>query len=404
MPPGTFGIETIQSATKFGRTGRSRAPWRGRDAGDFDLAIRWLERVARPPFYVQVWARTPHWPVPRIPKGLTNANTTAFSAHFETRLADGLNTSLLGPGMKAKVARLWNSQCERHENETLSNHRKLRSGLAAYLGELMALDASIARLLAAVDTHDLRNSTVVVFSSDHGPEDLVNPTTKMPRAAELGSTGLCRGCKGTWREGGVRVPYLVRWPGRVPAGRVDDESVVSHVDWFPTLLAAASVPLQPRQFALDGENVLPRWLGERGPRTAPLFWSSRSVDGWGAAMRLGPHKITMVHHAGHAEPLEEVAVHHIPHDPAEAHPLGESGAAGAGLARSLCRRLDAFLDACSSHGCTEKLLLPADSSVLKQPSAGAASLYDLAAIDAAAILSTQSECHGAVRGARQHSG
>ena len=187
----------------------------------------------------------------------------------------------------------------------------------------------------------------------------------------------------------MRVPYLVRWPGRVPAGRVDDESVVSHVDWFPTLLAAASVPLQPRQFALDGENVLPRWLGERGPRTAPLFWSSRSARGWGAAIRVGPHKYTLVHHAG-ADPAEEVAVHHIPHDPAEAHPLSDSGASGAELARSLRDRLDAFLDACSSHGCTEKLPLPANSSFLKQPSAGAASLYDLAAVDAAAILSTES--------------
>jgi arylsulfatase A-like enzyme len=70
-----------------------------------------------------------------------------------------------------------------------------------------------------------------------------------------------RGSKWNLYEGGVRVPWLVRWPGRVPAGAVSDVPFIN-TDMLPTLAAATGAPLPPG-VELDGRNVLPLWLGQR---------------------------------------------------------------------------------------------------------------------------------------------
>ena len=92
--------------------------------------------------------------------------------------------------------------------------------------------------------------------------------------------------------GGVNVPFLVRWPGVVPAGRVDKETALAGVDVFPTLLAAAGIP-SPHGYVSDGENMLSGWMGQtRQQRTKPVFWwwqGKHTGDDWPAfAMRDGP--------------------------------------------------------------------------------------------------------------------
>jgi len=136
--------------------------------------------------------------------------------------------------------------------------------MARYLGELWGLDVHIGRLLSAIDDAGLRNSTVVLFSSDHGPEQ--------SREAELGSTGLCRGGKQDVLEGGLRLPYVVRWPGRVPAGHVDAESLIGNVDFFATVAALARVPTSSIP-ATDGVSVAEQWLGRPGPRRGGAVWA-----------------------------------------------------------------------------------------------------------------------------------
>ena len=85
---------------------------------------------------------------------------------------------------------------------------------------------------------------------------------------------ICGGKHTHW-EGGVRVPWLVRWPGHVPAGRTDEQSVISGVDWLPTLCAIAGVKLNAADF--DGEDTSAAWLGKAPHvRTKPLLWKTSS--------------------------------------------------------------------------------------------------------------------------------
>ncbi|MBI4909102.1 MAG: sulfatase-like hydrolase/transferase, partial [Acidobacteria bacterium] len=89
----------------------------------------------------------------------------------------------------------------------------------------------------------------------------------------VGSPGPFRGRKRSLYEGGVRVPFLVRWPGHVPAGRVDG-SVIGSVDFIPTL-AKLTGAKPPSNAAPDGEDRSEVLLGASRPRTKPLFWEWR---------------------------------------------------------------------------------------------------------------------------------
>ena len=106
------------------------------------------------------------------------------------------------------------------------------------------------------------------------------------------STGGLRGRKRSLYLGGVGTPLIVRWPGHVPAGRVDTTTVLSGVDFFPTLLAAAGLT-PPSDYQPDGENVLEALRGENLDREKPIFWQWRGNHGQPAnwpvrGMRQGP--------------------------------------------------------------------------------------------------------------------
>jgi N-acetylgalactosamine-6-sulfatase len=88
----------------------------------------------------------------------------------------------------------------------------------------------------------------------------------------VGSSGGLRGEKRSLFEGGVRVPFIVRWPGHAPAGIKNDTTVFTAVDLLPTLCAAAGVKL-PGDYRGDGENLLAAFTGQPVRRTRPIFWS-----------------------------------------------------------------------------------------------------------------------------------
>src|SRR5690606_22292458 len=89
-----------------------------------------------------------------------------------------------------------------------------------------------------------------------------------------GSPGPFRGRKRSLYEGGVRVPFIVRWPGQIPSKRVDETSVVSAVDFLPTVCRLAGVDL-PADYHGDGEDVSDILRGATGARTSPLLWEWR---------------------------------------------------------------------------------------------------------------------------------
>ena len=132
-----------------------------------------------------------------------------------------------------------------------------------YAALIETLDDTVGRLLARLEALGLATNTLVIFTSDNGglhvPEG--------PHPAITHNTPFRAG-KGFLYEGGLRVPLLVRWSGRVPAGRVVDAPVVN-TDWLPTLLELAG---QPVPADLDGVSLAALLTG-RGPAPRrPLFW------------------------------------------------------------------------------------------------------------------------------------
>ena len=130
---------------------------------------------------------------------------------------------------------------------------KDRVNLAAVISEM---DNQIGRLLDALPVN-----TLVIFASDNG----ALPTFKGERNVGL------RGSKLSLYEGGIRLPFIARWPGHVPAGMVDDTSVLHAVDMLPTLAAIGGAAL-PKRSAGDGLDISAALLGKPVERTKPLFW------------------------------------------------------------------------------------------------------------------------------------
>lgn len=142
---------------------------------------------------------------------------------------------------------------------------------------LSAMDDAIGAVLGKLHDSRLEEKTLVFFISDNG-----GPTPQTTsRNAPL------RGTKATTWEGGIRIPFMIQWKGRVPAGKVDDRPVIS-LDIHPTALAAAGIAL-PTDKKLDGVNLLPFLEAKRTGRPHDfLFWRF----GAQMAVRKGDWKIT----------------------------------------------------------------------------------------------------------------
>ncbi|MCB1227617.1 MAG: sulfatase-like hydrolase/transferase [Verrucomicrobiales bacterium] len=162
--------------------------------------------------------------------------------------------------------------------------------LRTYYAAVTRADRQVGRVLDLLDELSLAERTLVIFSSDNGPENSHDKPGQKFYFSQ-GYTGGLRGRKRSLLMGGVNVPFLVRWPGQVPAGRVDAETAVAAVDVLPTLLDAAKLPL-PKGYISDGESLWPAFQGQKQTREKPVFWIWRgghAGDDWPAlAMREGP--------------------------------------------------------------------------------------------------------------------
>ena len=132
--------------------------------------------------------------------------------------------------------------------------------LARYCGAVTCMDEAIGALVEAVEKAGQKDNTIVLFLSDNG-------------GSGNGDNAPLKGSKGTMWEGGLRVPFIIRWSGKVPAGRVTDEFLTS-LELVPTLLSAAGAK-GPEGVKLDGFDMLPVLRGEaRSPRQE-MFWQRR---------------------------------------------------------------------------------------------------------------------------------
>ena len=142
---------------------------------------------------------------------------------------------------------------------------------AAYAAMISGLDEGVGRVIARIESLSLTDNTVVIFASDNGGVGMQADAESGGRRTGVTDNAPLRGGKGMVYEGGIRVPFLVRWPGVVPPGSRSSDPV-SVVDLFPTLCEVAGVR-PPAGQPVDGINLLPLWKNAAAHlgRDA-LFW------------------------------------------------------------------------------------------------------------------------------------
>jgi arylsulfatase A len=158
-----------------------------------------------------------------------------------------------------------------------------RSRQGLYGDVVEEIDGTVGQVLAALGRLSLEHDTLLIFASDNGPW--------LSYGDHAGSAGPLREGKGTAFEGGVRVPFLARWPGRIPAGTVVREPAMT-IDVLPTIARLVGAPLPG--LPIDGRDVTPLLLGEpgaRSPHEALLFYYGAELR----ALRSGRHKLVLPH-------------------------------------------------------------------------------------------------------------
>jgi arylsulfatase A-like enzyme len=177
-----------------------------------------------------------------------------------------------------------------HLSEKYESMRTPENGWSIEEAGMAQLDDVVGAVLAHLKDNGLDNNTIVVFTTDNGAENFTWP--------DGGQTPFAGG-KGTGLEGGFRVPCIIRWPGHVPAGKVEN-SIVSGLDWFPTLVAAAGNPnitaelLNGKQLGdqtfkvhLDGYNQLDLITGKGPSARHEIFYFT---EGTLSAVRVNDYK------------------------------------------------------------------------------------------------------------------
>ncbi|MGI9470379.1 MAG: sulfatase family protein [Rubripirellula sp.] len=157
-----------------------------------------------------------------------------------------------------------------------------------YASVLSHADDRIGEVLGAIDRLGMTDNTLVIFSSDNGPARASRPTELALMhdtatcagygiAASKGVTGGRKGYKASLFEGGIGVPFIARWPGKVAANQVDDQSMISAVDLLPTFCELAGVDL-PNNYQPDGVSQVAALRGNTTPgRKKPLYWKMQSA-------------------------------------------------------------------------------------------------------------------------------
>lgn len=195
-----------------------------------DRAVQYIHRRREQPFYLALHYTAPHWPW----EGPTD---TAFS-------------------------RTLRATADTIQGRFVSGYADGGS-LGVFAAMVERLDQGVGRVARALHESGGDRDTFLVFTSDNGGERY---SYNWP--AREGKVSL--------HEGGIRVPAIVRWPGKVPAGRTTDETVIT-MDWSATMLALGGASADPR-YPLDGVDLLPLCQGRRAHLQRTLFWRTREQD------------------------------------------------------------------------------------------------------------------------------
>ena len=199
-----------------------------------DRAVEFIGRTRREPFLLSVHYNAPHWP--------------------------------------------WLTRGDAAESRRIEKIYHFDGGsLATYLTMIRQMDEGIGRILKALKAAKADRDTLVVFTSDNGGERFSDTWPLVGKKMDL-------------LEGGIRVPYIVRWPARVKAGGVTAQHAVT-MDWVATFLEAAGVAPHP-EYPLDGQSLLPVLRNPARTFTRELYWKMLYRDQ--KAMRTGDWKYLSV--------------------------------------------------------------------------------------------------------------
>lgn len=279
--PGAYGIDHFKTRDSHDDSWAEAAkdPWfRAKSTTMImDEAIRFIEQHKSKQFYANLWTLVPHATLNPM------ADQMAPYERFQPM------------GVEHKSAR------------------------QIFYASVTDLDTQIGRLMAKLEELDLVKHTIVVFSSDNGPEEM---TIRNAGHSAAGSAGPFRGRKRSLYEGGVRVPLIASWPGRI-AARVNTSSVIGAVDFLPTVARVTNAKI-PKDWRLDGEEIIDTLTGANRPRRKPLYWEWRfNIAGPqincspSLAIRDGDYKL-MVNRDGSRQEL-----YNIPKDPMELNNLSD---------------------------------------------------------------------------------
>ena len=200
--------------------------------------IRWLKKIRDPqkPFFLNVWTHEPHLPIESDPKFM--------------------------------------DLYKEFDDEGIRQHH----------GNVTQIDHAFGNLMKALDEMGLAEDTFVFFTSDNGPEG------NGLKGRTRGSTGGLRERKRSSHEGGIRVPGIARWPGKIPAN-VESRTPIIGSDLFSTILGVLDVP-PPGDRTIDGTDFMPLFSGKKIEREIPLYWRNHLARGQiRVALRDGDWKI-----------------------------------------------------------------------------------------------------------------
>jgi len=186
--------------------------------------IRWLKEKRNPskPFFLNIWTHEPHLPIESSPE---------FMKPY------------------AEI-----------EDEGIRQHH----------GNVTQIDHAFGNLMKALDQMGLNENTFVFFTSDNGPEG------NGLKGRTRGSTGGLRERKRSSHEGGIRVPGIARWPGKVPTG-VENRTPIIGSDLFTSILGAVDIAV-PNDRTIDGTDFMPAFSGKPIERKIPLYWRNHIAN------------------------------------------------------------------------------------------------------------------------------
>jgi arylsulfatase A len=268
-----------------------------------DEAIDFIEADEEKPFFLYLSHFAVHDPIHGRPDLVAKYERKLLMSPDENPfiLEGNPDSGVLFP--PAQLARMI-EQDDYSEYRVLPNQMvkiKQRQDNVQFAAMVESVDESLSRVMSTLQSLELEQNTVIIFTSDNGgmaaanfgnPSRVVDPD-RLDAAYSTSNLPL-RGAKGWLYEGGIRVPLIIKWPGHGDAGSICREPVIS-TDFYPTILDIIGVASRPQQHC-DGESLVPLLQGETTLDREAIFWhfphySNHGMQSPGGAVRCGRFKL-----------------------------------------------------------------------------------------------------------------